>query len=184
MQVGLDTWLAEPGREHELVGVVGAAHHELGLAALVAAGGQQDGLSDDADVTFLLTTNRADLLEPALASRPGRVDLAVELGLPDAAARRELLGLYRGALVVDDALLDVAARRTGGVSAPFLEEVLRRSALHAADADVRAGDRADGPLEVASEHLQAALHELFDTRSTMTRAVLGAGGGEPLGFYA
>ena len=37
-----------------------------------------DGLNSGADVTFLLTTNRADLLEPALAARPGRVDLAAE----------------------------------------------------------------------------------------------------------
>ena len=49
-----------------------------------------DGIAEDADVAFVLTTNRADLLEPALAARPGRVDLAVELGLPDAEARRRL----------------------------------------------------------------------------------------------
>jgi hypothetical protein len=30
-----------------------------------------DGLADDADILFLLTTNRLDILEPALASRPG-----------------------------------------------------------------------------------------------------------------
>ena len=44
---------------------------------------QMDGLAADADVAFLLTTNRVDLLEPALAQRPGRVDLAVEVPLPD-----------------------------------------------------------------------------------------------------
>jgi ATP-dependent 26S proteasome regulatory subunit len=32
---------------------------------------EMDGLGQDLDVTFLLTTNRADLLEPALAERPG-----------------------------------------------------------------------------------------------------------------
>jgi hypothetical protein len=36
--------------------------------------------------SFLLTTNRADVLEPALAAGPGRVDQAVSLELPDAAA--------------------------------------------------------------------------------------------------
>jgi ATP-dependent 26S proteasome regulatory subunit len=40
---------------------------------------QMDGLSGDVDVLFVLTTNRPDLLEPALAARPGRVDQAVEL---------------------------------------------------------------------------------------------------------
>ena len=43
-----------------------------------------DGLDEDHDVLFVLTTNRADLLEPALAARPGRIDQAVELPLPDA----------------------------------------------------------------------------------------------------
>src|SRR5580704_7504222 len=38
-----------------------------------------DGIGADADVTFVLTTNRADILETALADRPGRVDLAVEI---------------------------------------------------------------------------------------------------------
>ena len=43
---------------------------------------EMEGLNSATDVTFLLTTNRADLLEPALADRPGRVDLAAELPLP------------------------------------------------------------------------------------------------------
>jgi hypothetical protein len=38
-----------------------------------------DGLDEDHDLLFVLTTNRADLLEPALAARPGRIDQAVEL---------------------------------------------------------------------------------------------------------
>jgi cell division protease FtsH len=37
-----------------------------------------NGAAPDADLLFLLTTNRADLLETALAARPGRVDVAVE----------------------------------------------------------------------------------------------------------
>jgi len=34
------------------------------------------------DVTFLLTTNRVDILERALAERPGRVDAAIEIAAP------------------------------------------------------------------------------------------------------
>ena len=47
---------------------------------------EMDGLADDADVVFVLTTNRVDLLEPALAARPGRIDQAVEINLPDSGA--------------------------------------------------------------------------------------------------
>ncbi len=57
-----------------------------------------DGAASDADLLFVLTTNRAEALEHALAARPGRVDVAVEIGLPDADARRRLLEVYgRGA---------------------------------------------------------------------------------------
>ena len=88
-----------------------------------------DGIAEDADVTFVLTTNRADLLEPALAARPGRVDLAVEVVLPDAEARRRLIELYgRGlSLRLDD--VDAVIERTDGVTASFVKELMRKAAL-------------------------------------------------------
>jgi hypothetical protein len=51
-----------------------------------------DGLDADHDVLFVLTTNAPERIEPALAARPGRIDQAVELPLPDADGRRRLLG--------------------------------------------------------------------------------------------
>lgn len=71
-----------------------------------------DGLSDDADVAFLLTTNPVDQLEPALAQRPGRVDLAVEVPLPDQSARRLLLTRYARSIGFSPDVLDGA--RVGG----------------------------------------------------------------------
>ncbi|MBA2444498.1 MAG: ATP-binding protein [Nocardioidaceae bacterium] len=127
---------------------------------------EMDGLTEDADVVFLLTTNRADLLEPALAARPGRVDQAVELGLPDADARRQLFALYRGGLVVDESRMDAVIERTAGVTASFLKELLRRAAVVAASEDVSV-------LQVSADHLDAALDELLDTRNAMTRVLLG-----------
>jgi hypothetical protein len=132
---------------------------------------EMDGLAEDADVVFLLTTNRADVLEPALAARPGRVDQAVELGLPDEAARRALLDLYTGALGVDRAALDAAAGRTGGVTASFLKELLRRAAVVAAQRD----PGGSGALRVTVDDMGTALDELLATHNAMTRALLGAG---------
>jgi hypothetical protein len=128
---------------------------------------EMDGLADDADVVFLLTTNRADLLEPALAARPGRVDQAVALELPDAEARRRLFELYRGSLDVDDSRLDSVIERTADVTASFLKELLRRSALIAAQSSDVA------PLTVTADQLDEALDELLDTRNAMTRVLLG-----------
>jgi len=130
---------------------------------------EMDGLAEDADIVFVLTTNRADLLEPALAARPGRVDQAIELELPDAAARRALFELYRGALAVDTSRIDDVIARTDGVTASFLKEVLRRAAVRAAEES----DAADGRLAVSADVLDAALDELLDTRNAMTRVLLG-----------
>ena len=94
---------------------------------------EMDGLGEDADVAFLLTTNRADLLEPALAQRPGRVDHAAELPLPDADARRRLMRLYQHDLVLDLASPAAVIARTEGVTASFLKELLRRAAIYAAE---------------------------------------------------
>jgi ATP-dependent 26S proteasome regulatory subunit len=49
---------------------------------------EMDGLKEDADILFILTTNRPEQLETALASRPGRIDQAIEVPLPDDMAAR------------------------------------------------------------------------------------------------
>jgi ATP-dependent 26S proteasome regulatory subunit len=122
-----------------------------------------------ADVTFLLTTNRADLLEPALAARPGRVDLAAELPLPDAAARRRLIRLYQGNLVLDLTVEDAVIERTEGVTAAFLKELLRKAAVLSCEED----EAGLGPIRVTDAHLTAALDQLLDNRNQLTRVLLG-----------
>src|SRR5262249_22181499 len=54
---------------------------------------EMDGLREDADVLFILTTNRPEVLERALASRPGRVDQAIEFPYPDEEGRAKLVRL-------------------------------------------------------------------------------------------
>jgi hypothetical protein len=129
-----------------------------------------DGAAPDADLLFVLTTNRADLLEPALAARPGRVDVAVEIGLPDADARRLLLELYGRdvPLQLTDADLEAAVERSDGVTASFLKELLRRAVLEALH------DQA--PLTaVTGQHLARALDDLLDSAQSVTRTLLGVG---------
>jgi ATPase family associated with various cellular activities (AAA) len=142
---------------------------------------EMDGLGEDADVAFLLTTNLADLLEPALAQRPGRVDHAAALPLPDADARRRLMRLYQHDLVLDLASPTAVIAQTEGVTASFLKELLRRAAMYAAeeaagdrgDAAGDGGDAAGGALTVRDAHMNAALDELLDSRNQLTRILLG-----------
>jgi DNA polymerase III delta prime subunit len=129
-----------------------------------------DGAAPDADLLFLLTTNRADLLEPALAARPGRVDVAVEIALPDATARERLLWLYGRSVPLELTEADVAAavERTDGTTASFLKELIRRSVLEAL---------LDDPAlpAVTGTHLARALDDLLDTAQAVTRTLLGVG---------
>ena len=125
---------------------------------------QMEGLAEDGDLLFLLTTNRPDLIEPALAARPGRVDLALELPLPDDAARLQLVRLFaRDTELNGDVEQDVVSR-TEGVSGAFIKELLRQAALRAALDDRQAA----GPVD-----LTAALDELLEERSALTRRLLG-----------
>lgn len=90
---------------------------------------EMDGLAEDADVLFILTTNQVEVLEPALAARPGRIDQAIEISLPDAAARRRLLELYVNQPVSDGAETDSLIARLDGVAPAFIKELARRAHL-------------------------------------------------------
>jgi ATP-dependent 26S proteasome regulatory subunit len=126
---------------------------------------QMDGLAEDADILFLLTTNRPDILEPALASRPGRIDQAIEVPLPDEACRRRLLALYGRGLELRLRREDELIARTKGASAAFIKELMRKAALFAAD------ERADAIVE--DRHLDEALHELVVDGGELTKSLLG-----------
>jgi ATPase family associated with various cellular activities (AAA) len=130
-----------------------------------------DGIGADADVTFVLTTNRADVLESALADRPGRVDLAVEIPRPDARCRERLLRLYARDLTVDADLAQVAAD-TEGVTASFIKEMIRRTVL----ASLRAGER---PPVLRGPHFADVLAEMNSEHQALTRSLLGAGAEGP-----
>jgi hypothetical protein len=129
-----------------------------------------DGAAPDADLLFLLTTNRADLLEPALAARPGRVDVAVEIALPDAPARERLLTLYgqNVPLVLTKEDVNLAVERTDGTTASFLKELIRRSVLESLHDD-------PALTSVSGAHLARALDDLLDTAQAVTRTLLGVG---------
>ena len=116
-----------------------------------------------ADVAFVLTTNRVDVLEEALVERPGRVDLAVEIARPDTEARRRLFALYAADAPFSAEAIEQAADRSDGVTGSFAKELIRRALLRAA---VHGRPAHDGDLD-------AALDELMDDREALTRRLVG-----------
>jgi DNA polymerase III delta prime subunit len=124
-----------------------------------------DGIGADADVTFVLTTNRADILETALADRPGRVDLAVEIPRPDLQCRERLLRVYARGLSVDADLTRVA-QDTEGITASFVKEMIRRTVL----VSLREGQ---SPPVLRGSYFAEVLAEMNSEHHALTRSLLG-----------
>ena len=126
---------------------------------------EMDGLRESADILFILTTNRPAALEAALASRPGRVDQAIEFPLPDDEGRAKLVRLYaRGARVAEDVVRAIVAR-TERVSAAFIKELMRRSVQFRLERD------GDGLVELRD--VEAALDEMLFTGGSLNVRLLG-----------
>ena len=129
---------------------------------------EMDGLRPDAEILFVLTTNRPQALEAALTARPGRIDQAIEFPLPDAAGRRKLALLYgRGATVGEEALARIV-ERTDRTSAAFIKELMRRAAQFALHRD-------DGAT-IGAADVDEALEELLFAGGRLNAALLGAAG--------
>src|SRR5436190_962502 len=80
-------------------------------------------------VTRIATTNRPDVLDPALL-RPGRFDRQIGVDAPDLAGRKQIVEVHsRGKPLGPDVDLMAVARRTPGFSGADLANVLNEAAL-------------------------------------------------------
>ena len=90
-----------------------------------------DGIEDLRGVVTLATTNRPDILDSALL-RPGRFDLQIEIGLPDAASRRAILAIHTGRQpLADDVDLDALTARTENCMGADLAGICREAGMEA-----------------------------------------------------
>ncbi len=131
---------------------------------------EMDGLKEDAEILFILTTNRPHDLEEALAARPGRIDQSIEFDYPDAEGRRRLVRLYAREARVSQAAEDLMVQETDEVGGAFIKELVRRALLfHLERADDNAIDEID---------VEKAVEELLHHGGEINVRSLGA----PFGF--
>ncbi|MBK5287109.1 MAG: ATP-dependent zinc metalloprotease FtsH [Acidimicrobiia bacterium] len=90
---------------------------------------EMDGFDATSGVIVLASTNRPDILDPALL-RPGRFDRQIVIDPPDLDGRIAILGVYaRRVVLADDVDLEVLARRTAGFTGADLENLINEAAL-------------------------------------------------------
>ncbi len=88
-----------------------------------------DGLASRGQIIVIAATNLPNLLDPALR-RPGRFDREIEIGIPDAGARRGILEIHtRGMPLTEDVDLDRLAAITHGFVGADLEALCREAAM-------------------------------------------------------
>ncbi|MEA3399031.1 MAG: ATP-dependent zinc metalloprotease FtsH [Patescibacteria group bacterium] len=96
---------------------------------------EMDGFEPNEKVIVMASTNRPDVLDPALL-RPGRFDRRVVLDLPDRADREEILNIHsRKKPFTEDVKLRVIAERTPGFSGADLSSLMNEGAILAARED-------------------------------------------------
>jgi cell division protease FtsH len=98
---------------------------------------EMDGFEGNEGIIVIASTNRPDVLDPALL-RPGRFDRQVVVSLPDLRGREQILKVHMRKVPVaaDVVPLDIA-RGTPGFSGADLANVVNEAALFAARQDQR-----------------------------------------------
>jgi transitional endoplasmic reticulum ATPase len=133
-----------------------------------------DGLEELEDVVVIATTNRPDLIDPALV-RPGRLDRHIHVPVPDEEARRKILEVHtRNKPLADDVDLDELARKTEGYVGADLEALAREASMAATREfidSVSPDDVGDsvGNVRITSDHFEHALGEVSASVDEATR---------------
>lgn len=90
-----------------------------------------DGIEELERVTVIAATNRADLIDQSLL-RPGRIELKLDIGLPEQEARKQIFEIHTRNMPVEDGLkLDEYVKKTEGWSGAEIESVCREAGLNA-----------------------------------------------------
>jgi cell division protease FtsH len=108
---------------------------------------EMDGMTASEGVVWMAATNREDLLDPAVR-RPGRFDRVVEVGLPSASDRLQILRIHSARKPMGPEVnLERLAALTIGYSGAELANLLNEAAIGAAQ---------DGEKMIRSKHIEAA----------------------------
>ena len=96
---------------------------------------EMDGFDTSVNVIVLASTNRPDILDPALL-RPGRFDRRVTLDNPDVRGREAILKVHMKGKPIDESIdVENVAKQTPGFSGADLANLVNESAILAARND-------------------------------------------------
>jgi len=120
-------------------GTSGSAEVQRTLMQLL---NEMDGFDNRGDVRIMAATNRVDMLDPALL-RPGRFDRIIEIPLPDATGRLEILKIHSGKMQLAGVDLNEVATMMERATGAELQAVCREAGMMAVRRNADAIGRTD-----------------------------------------
>ena len=128
-----------------------------GLNVLTTLLNELDGIEVLKGVFVLAATNKPEILDAALM-RPGRLDTALHVGLPDFEARREILRIRMRLMDVDDQVDEInLAHSTAGYSGAEIVSICQKAGYAALEEQVRSNQ----PQRIGAIHFDIALAQIL-----------------------
>jgi proteasome regulatory subunit len=124
-------------RTHD--GTSGSAEVQRTLMQLLS---EMDGFDNRGDVRIMAATNRLDMLDPALL-RPGRFDRIIQIPIPDAMGRREILRIHTRRLRMQNVNIEAIMKLTEGTTGADLQAICREAGMMAVRNNAEAVEQAD-----------------------------------------
>lgn len=113
---------------------------------------EMSGVEDMEDVVVIATTNRPDIMDPALL-RPGRFDRLIYVPAPDEKTREQIIKIHTKNMPLKGVDAKKLAKETAGYSGADIEALAREAALFALRDNIKAK-------EVTSKDFEKALKKI------------------------
>ncbi|MEM7826691.1 MAG: CDC48 family AAA ATPase [Candidatus Aenigmatarchaeota archaeon] len=133
------------------------------------------GLEEIRGVFVLATTNRPDIIDPALL-RPGRFDKQIMIPVPDLKAREEILKIHTRKMPLSkDVNIEEIAKKIEGFSGADIEALCREAAMNALrknkEAKVVTNSDFEYALKVISPSVSKKMNEAYEKILAMRKRV-------------
>jgi SpoVK/Ycf46/Vps4 family AAA+-type ATPase/intein/homing endonuclease len=116
------------------------------------------GIEEMEGVVVIATTNRPDIIDPALL-RPGRFDRLIYVPAPDEKTRLEIFKVHTREMPLKGVSLDKLAKETEGYSGADIEALCREAAMFALREDMKAKEITMKNFEKALKKIKPSITE-------------------------
>ncbi len=127
-----------------------------------------DGIEELQKVTIIAATNRPDLIDPGLL-RPGRIDLKIEIPMPDEKSREIIFQVHVKTVPLGkDVSLKELAKISDGMTGADIQWIVREAGMHALREAKKCKEKKT-KIEVLKKHFEAAFEVVKERKKGLAQ---------------